>query len=195
MARATMAEIIAEVRRLSNVGTADSTVGGVTYWTDDQIQDVIDKHVREFRRTTLSPLSSYIDGQTIYKDYPIPIKNTDYRIEREGSGGGFAIRTGTGTTAPEYTVSWSRGIVSFTADTGGDAFYLDCRAYNIWSAIADIFEAKAAMVSGGVDWSTDNHDIKASQEYAHYMAMAERYRKMAGDNVAVVRRVRTDERY
>jgi hypothetical protein len=190
-----MAEIIQEVRRLANAGTADSVVGTVTYWTDNQIQDVIDRHVREFRRMALSPLTTYIDGATTYTDYQIPIKKDDYRIEREGAGGGFALLTSSGETAPSYTVSWSRGMVNFTANTGGDAFYLDCRAYNIWSAVADIFEAKAGMVSGRVDWSSDNHDIKASQEYQHYMDMAKKYRLMAGNVVGMSRKVRTDERY
>lgn len=194
MARATMAEIIEEVRRLANAGTADTALAGVTYWTDDQLQEIVERHGREFRRVTLSPLSTYVDGATEYKDYPMPIHD-DYRIEREGSGGGFAIRTSSGTTAPAYTISWSRRMVTFDADTGGDAFYLDCRAYNVYSAVADVFEAKASFVSAGVDWSSDNHNIRASQEHDHYMTMAKRFRAMSGNLVTMARRVRTDERY
>lgn len=195
MARTTMAEIIAEVRRLTNAGTADVVVASVTYWTDDQLQDVIDRHVIEYRREGLTPLSNYINGATTYTDYPLHIQKGDVRIEREGSGGGFAIRTSAGATAPTYTVSWARGMVVFASDTGGDTFYLDCRAFDIYGAVADVFEAKAGLLAGAVDWSSDNHDIKASQEYQHYMERANYYRGMSGGGVVMARRIRTDERY
>lgn len=194
MARATMAEIIEEVRRLANAGTADTTLAGVTYWSDDQLQEIAERHGREFRRVALSPLSTYVDGATEYKDYPLPIHD-NYRIEREGVDSGFAIRTASGTTPPSYTISWSRRMVTFASNTNGVAFYLDCRAYNVYSAVADVYEAKAGFVSAGVDWSSDNHNIKASQEHAHYKAEAMRYRAMSGGLVTMARRVRTDERY
>lgn len=195
MARATMAEIITEVRRLANAGTADSTVGTVTYWSDDQLQAVIDAHVRDVKRMPIFSTPAYIDGAYVYTEYHIPLSTSDWRIEREGSGGGFALRDSDGATAPSYTVNFSAHRITFDADTGADTFYLDCRAYDIWLAIAEIYEAKAGMVAGGVDWSSDNHNIKSSQEYQHYMAMADKYRKMSGALVRMSVRRRTDERY
>ena len=40
--RDTMAELIADLRALTDAGTSDYTVGGVSYWSDQQLQDALD---------------------------------------------------------------------------------------------------------------------------------------------------------
>lgn len=190
MARATMAEIIAEMRRLASAGTVDHTVAGVSYWTDDQLQDVADAHARDYRRVPLTALAQYIDGGYVYKEYPIPIERARTRLERDA-----VVRTSDGATPPTYNIRWARGVVEFDADTGPSTFYLDARGINIYAAVADIWEQKAGLVANKTDWSSDNHRVQASQEYAHCMAQAEKYRALAGTGIAIARRVRTDERY
>lgn len=193
MARATMASLIAEIRRVCNAGDSDSIIAGVTYWSDDQIEEILERHSRDFRRVPISALRNYIDGASTYTDYLIPISQETYRIERDGNGGGFAVRTTNGEAPPAYTVSWGRNMIIFSADTGGDTFYIDCRAYDINNAIADVYEAKAGFVSDVVDFKSDNHDIKARQEYDGYMAKAQYYRQIGGAMVGFSKRIRTDE--
>lgn len=194
MPRITMAEIIIEVRRLANAGTADFVIGAVTYFSDDHIQDILDRGVRDFRRMALSPLLNYANSASTYTDYIIPLDKFDWRIEREGAGGGFSLRNSNGGVAPSYTINWAASRIVFDVDTGGDTFYMDCRAYDFYMAVAEIYDAKAAAAAALVDWSSDNHDIKASQTHAHYLAEAQRYRLMSGKLVRMSTRVRTDER-
>ena len=40
--RTTMAELITDLRALTDASTSDYTAGGVTFWSDQQLQDILD---------------------------------------------------------------------------------------------------------------------------------------------------------
>ena len=46
-ARTGMANLIIRLRGMVQSGTADYTVAGSAYWTDDQLQDGLDKYRRD----------------------------------------------------------------------------------------------------------------------------------------------------
>lgn len=186
-ARAGMADLILHARRMANVGTADTTTAGTTWWNDDQIETILDRYRSNWRGVELTPMPDYISGTTTYTDYRLPVQ---WKFV-EGTATGWALRTSAGDDAPSYTVNLDAGVVTFANDTAGTAYYATCRTYDLYRAVADIWEQKAGFVAVNVDWSSDNHRIAASQEQKAYMAQAKRYREMAGPKFS--RLIRVDE--
>ena len=61
-----MTALIAQLRRLAAVSVGDVTVGGETYWTDDQLEDVLDRRRTEYRGVGLVDYG--MPAQTPYTD-------------------------------------------------------------------------------------------------------------------------------
>lgn len=191
--RATMAELITELRALTDAGADDHQIGGVTFWSDQQLQDVLDRNRTTIRREALQPDGEYNAGAWLYYDYPIPAELG--AIERAGTGGGFALRDASGNDAPAHTINYAAGVITFDDDTGGDVYYLDCRGYDMNAAAAAVWEQKAGFVAASVDWKADNHAISASQEHDHCMERARHFRSRAGGGVQVIEFFRSDENF
>ena len=70
-ARTGLSTLISQIRGLSNLGTNDYTLGTATYWTDDQIQIVLDNHRTDIFREELdnSNINYVSSGSIEYKDY------------------------------------------------------------------------------------------------------------------------------
>jgi hypothetical protein len=54
-----MTELIATLRGLTNAGTADYTIGTVNFWSDDELQRVLDRHRRDFFHEDVVPAEEY----------------------------------------------------------------------------------------------------------------------------------------
>lgn len=188
MARSGMANIILEVRRKANAGTADTTVVGETYWSDDHIEDVLDQYVTIHKDVYLEGLAEIGSGGTaFYYDYLLPARWV------EGTASNWSLLDTVGSAAPAYTFDDKAAMISFSSDTAGSAYYWTGRSYDVNRAVADIWESKAAHIAAGaVDWASDNHRVSQSKQIDNYMAMAKKFRNLAGPKV--VRRVRVDER-
>ena len=189
MARSGMAELIQRLRALTATGTADYTVGTVSYWTDDQLEDVLDRRRTDLRRDPLT-LEPLLDGGTTrYYDYYFARENV------EGTASGTAawrVENSNGSTigASNYSLNIDSRVISFTTDTLGTAYYLSGRAYDMERAAADVWEQKAADVADRFDLEIDNHNMKRSQLYDHYMKMATQFKRRA--KPVVGRMVRSD---
>lgn len=190
MARAGMANLITELRRRTMAGTADVTLGTVTYWSDNQLQDVLDTYRETLRQITLSAIPTRVGTSYSYTEYPIP-SQLEW-VEENATDSGWQLVDSAGGSAPSYTVNYKAHMITFAADTANLNYYLDCRAYDLNQAAGDVWESKASFVAGNVDWKSDNHDIKASQEYAHCMKQAQTWRGKSG--LLVAKMVRTDEK-
>ena len=73
MARDGMATLIAELRRRTNAGTAEATVNGTAYWTDDQLQSVLDTRRSVLKFLPIHAMPKASAGSYIYKEYPFPM--------------------------------------------------------------------------------------------------------------------------
>lgn len=174
-----MSDLIQSVRELSNVGTSEFTIGTVTYYTDDQIQTLLDAHRKDFQFEPMKVTPEQAVGSVVYKEF-----NTEPFVE---SGTVFYLQYAGGTVVGTalYSVDYNRGVVTFTNDTAGTAFYASGRTFDIYGAAADIWDRKAANVANQVDWSSDNHSVKNSQMMNFYQAQAEKMRSM-GKQISVV---------
>lgn len=170
-AREGMAVNIATLRGMTNAGTADYTINSVSYWDDDEMQRVLDRHRLDIRRSELLPVQSYESGTVVYKEY------LSGRVNLESGTAVFEIETGTGTTlgTASYTMDYVRGVTTFPTNTAGSVFYMNARTYDLNAAAADVWKQKAAQVANLVDFSTDNHRINRSDLREGYLEMAEYY--------------------
>lgn len=194
MARVGMADLIQQLRVATNAGSDDTTVAGETYWSDDHLQSELDRYQTYYRAVALEALPVNNSGTLQYFDYLIPERIGKY-IEQNATGSGWAVKDSVGNSIGTalYTVNYDARRVTFASTTGGSAMYLDARAYGLNRAAANVWRRKAAMVANQIDWAADNHDIKASQEYANCMEMAAFYESQGGIQVGFL--TRQDENF
>lgn len=195
MARTGMANLIQQLRMATNTGRTDGTIAGEVYWSDDHLQSELDRFQTYWRTVALEALPITSTGGTLqYFDYLIPEPIGRY-IEQNATGSGWAIRDSVGNSIGTalYSVNYDARRVTFATNTAGTAYYLDVRSYALNRAAANVWRRKASLVYQQVDWKTDNHDVKASQEYANCMQMAAYYESQGGVQVGWL--TRTDENF
>lgn len=185
-----MASLITQLRGMTDAGTADYTVAGSPYWTDEQLQDKLDDQRRTRRR---EPLAFTVDaisgGSAEYHDYYF----RHAHVEEAGSGTVAWVledSTGADVGTADYEVNYRARHIRFSANTLGTAYYLSYRAYDLNRAAAAVWQDKAAHVAARFDLKIDNHDLKRSQLRDAYLKMAAEYRGKAGGRS--IERVRGD---
>ena len=176
MARTTMSALITELRGMTNAGSADYSVASVAYWTDDQLQTVLDRHKMDVRDEPLRAYPVTVSGGSVaYYDYQSGYQN----FEQTGSGGSalFVVADSVGTIQGTalWSADYSRGLVTFATTTNGTAYYLSGKSYDMNGAAADVWRQKAAAYAAAVDFSTDNHSVKRSHIVATCREMATYY--------------------
>lgn len=174
MARIGMYTLIQSTRALANAGTGEFTVGNSTYWNDSHVEDALDDHRRDFQFEPMRVEATQEAGSVTYKRFWT-------HPYLESGTASFYLQTANGSAVSTalYSVDYQRGLVEFTSDTNGTAFYASGHTYDVHGAAADIWELKAAAAANSVDWSSDNHNIKGSQYFDHCMKQAGRLRSMA----------------
>ena len=182
-----MASIITELRGMTEAGTADYTISSTTYWTDNQLQDVLDTNREDiiFSRLEMYPVQ-VAGGSLSWQDYR---SHYDYL---EATTGGTSIlylqdSTGAAIGTANYTTDERRGQFQFSSDQAGSVYYMTGRSYDLNSAAADIWRKKAAHYAlTSFDFSTDNHTISRSQVYKHALQMAEYFENQGSDSISTV---------
>ena len=190
MARTGMQTLIDTVRGYANAApdewevSTDSSL--VTYWSDEEIQRVLDRHKREYIHVLMDAQPTYESGSAVFKQYLLGTGNV------ESGTAVFKIEDTAGTVTG-YTVDYARGIATFTADQSGKSFYWSGFAYDLDAAAADIWRMKASHVANLVDFSTDGHPIKRSQQAKAYLDMAGYYQnRSTSEGVTTAKIVRDD---
>lgn len=178
MARLGMIANIQQLRTMAQVGTSEYDLQGETYFTNDHLQTVLDRHRTDIYQELVEPIV-YGDGTTTtYKDYYYKGANA----ESANSGTAIWQLQDTGYVAvgtADYTVDYNARLIRFTASTDGGYHFLTYRTYNMNAAAAEVWRMKAANVAGRFDVRSDNHDLKRSQLTAQYLKMADYYDKLS----------------
>jgi hypothetical protein len=176
-ARTGLTDLLLRVRAMCDAGTADYTQTGGTavYWDDDQLQLVLDRHRQEVTFAPLEAIPQRVGGGTVeYREYRSEYAN----FEKTTAGTSiFIVEDGLGANAStaDYTPDYARGVVTFTNNQDGTAYYVTGRSYDLNAAAADIWRTKAAQAAKRFDFSTDNHSVSRSQLYKHALEMAAYY--------------------
>ena len=178
-ARAGMSDLISRLRGLTQTSINDYTVGAITWWSDNQLQDILDKHRNDVYNALLTPLEEYQGGTPVYLNYYSGYANLEATT---GGTAVFYITDGVGAAVGTalYTPDYNRGAVTFASDTGGSAYYLYGRSYNLNAAAADVWRHKAGQYAMAVNFSTDNHRIDRGEIIKNCLSMANFYGQQAG---------------
>lgn len=175
MTRSTMNDLIVELRSMTDTGFEDYTVNGVPYWTDTQLQKILDNNRTDLKWSEMEAIQ---EGDGTYLDYSIGYGNL------ESTSGGTAIfyiqDLNGATVVSSYTVDYQRGVVTFTGDTGGTDYWVTARSYDLNGAAAAVWRKKMVHYHSAVNFSTDNHTISREQLYLHAREMAEHYEDTSG---------------
>ena len=188
--RTGMQTLIDTVRGYANAGTAEWTIetesSYITYWSDIEIQRVLDRHRIDIVHESMDPVLSYSGGSVIYLTYDLGYGNI------ESGTAAFMIEDVSGTISG-WTMDYTRGLATFATDTKGSTYYWTGSTYDLYGAAADIWMIKAANVAKMFDFSTDGHSIKRSDLRRSYLDMAAYYKNMSpGGAVQSVKIVRSD---
>lgn len=187
-ARTGMADLISELRALTDSGVDDYEVAGLPYWNDAQLQKILDNH-----RTDLKwvEMTAWEEGDGTWLDYQIGHSNL------EQTSGGTAIFmvqdvNGAVVSASLYTVDYQRGLVTFSSDTNGATYWVTGRAFDLKGAAADVWRKKMVHYHTAVNFATDNHKIDREKLYQHAKEMAEHFESQGASGVESVQVWRSD---
>ncbi len=192
-ARSGMTALITELRALTEAGTADYTVTSSTFWSDDQLQDILDVHRLDLRFMQLQSYPNQVQGGSlVWYDY-----KSQYGYLEQTSAGTAILYLQDSTGATLGTALWNadyrRGMFTFVNSAGGTSVYMTGRSYDINAAAADVWRRKAAhFAPSSFDFSTDNHSISRAQVYDHAVEMVSFFENMSSDGLTVVQRYRSD---
>lgn len=182
--RATMTNLISTLRGMTNAGTADYSIRLTSYWSNDQLQQILDRYSTPVRDELLNAIPAMSTGGTsVYFDYQSKgrfFENSDAGTAR------FVVKDVGGTVAGTalWGADYERGLVTFVSNTAGSAYYLTGFTYDVYAAAADVWYQKAAQASDKIDFSTDGHNIKRSHLASMAYKMAQKYEAMAGVSIS-----------
>lgn len=188
-ARDGMANLIVRLRAMTHTTSSDYTLGAVDYWSDEQLQDILDQHRTDVERAALRSEPEYVDSDSVYYDYYVPAGLSDFEEADTGTEA-WAVRDGDGTTisTDDYAANYVNGHIRFTSDQDGEPYYLRARAYDLNKAAAEVWRQKAAHYAGRFDIKTDNHSLSRSQLIKQALQMAAFYDRQGGVTVSKLQR-------
>lgn len=175
MSRTTLDYLADEIRSMVMLSETEFTIGTANFWDNDQIQNILEDNRIDILREELQKIPTYIGGGSVqYYEY-----RSQFQFLEKTSGGSaiFIIEDSVG--ANVGTASWSadyrRGVITFTSDQGGTAYYLTARRYRIYNVAAEIARRTANYYAKSYDISTDGHRLNRSQLRDHFEDMAKRF--------------------
>lgn len=168
-ARAGMQDILVQLRAMCNAGLSDYTIAGIPYWSDAQLQTVLDKHRADVYQRELSVVDELLGGAYLYKHYSIG----DTFIE---SGDNFTLYDSNyNAVTTGFTVDYALGLVTFTNSTDGMPYFATYRTYDVNAAASDIWRSKAAHFAEMVNFRAGNQSVNLSDKVKQALQMADYY--------------------
>lgn len=183
MARAGMANLIRQLRVNGAAGATDENVNGVLYWTDDQLEDILDRYSSDVNDIQLVTYSRMESGVTVWKQYYLP---ASVPLDLEGSAtvGEFTVvdTLGNVISASDYTFDLSRRRIDFTVSQAGRSYFLRARAFDLNRATSELWSKKAGLRAELIDWKAGTYNLKEDQVYQHALHEAARWAGKSGFN-------------
>lgn len=173
-ARPGMLDIISRLRTMTDAGESDYTIAGERYWSDAQLQDILDDYREDINYFEMVPdLSRTAGGTIVYKTY------RSGKEFWEGGTANFQVQDSLGNILTDYTANYMKGIVTFTSDTAGSARFVTGSIFDLSAAAASIWRMKAGQTSKLYSFSTDGHSMSRSDWFKNCVQMADYYDGLA----------------
>jgi hypothetical protein len=182
--RAGMADILKYVRLKTATAEDEVTIGGITYWSDEQLQEYVDRHRIDMRNVALIPYPEYVDGIRSTVRYYLP-QTMGQWVETDT----LTVVDSLGNAAPTYTVDLPSRLVLFDADTLGKAYYIRTRFYDVRPAIADIWLDKVGLRVELIDWKAGGQNLAEDQEYQHCLDQYKLWSEIGGIQTTKMKKV------
>jgi hypothetical protein len=165
--------LVEELRTLTASGTAEYTAGTATFWSDAQLQSVLDRNrsLIDFQPIHWMPQRATSGGIVEYKRGQV---ETSLRLEANGG----TVQVAAGGTVGGWTIT-TDGFFETTTNAQGTAYYFSAWAYDLNAAAADVCTSWASALKGLVDVSSDDQSLKLSQKRQSLIDMAQEFRKKA----------------
>lgn len=163
MADVNMLPLISRLRTLGSAAT-DDVFNGVTYWTDDQLEDIL------MLRGTYATVKL------------VRYTDTIYRLDNYGHYGFRAdvtvFKEIDDTVADAATFTYDPRENSVVFDTGRteDALWLRGFVVNLYDAAADLWDLKAGQREGYVNFRAGHNVMNMRESYEHCVERASTYR-------------------
>jgi hypothetical protein len=172
--------IIAEVRRLTGAGTAEFTVDAQSYFSDEQIERILDSRRARLSRheVVFEPELSEGGGTSVYKNARIGYA----WVEDNSSTADFKLTDSKGSIigTANYTLSAEDGFITFSADQQGSSRYVTTWVHNPYSAAVDILTSWNSELARQPDFATDNMRVWRSQKQKAIKDQIDELKELAG---------------
>jgi len=163
--RVSLVKIVSYLRQYGNAAK-DDVFNGVTYWSDEHLEQIADTWAKR-RRVRLMPSTS--DWITFNIDLPRHyMADTATLVIYDESGG---------VVSTSYTIEVLRGEIVFSEALSEGYYYIEGLFVDMWSALADLWEQKASQRVAYINFKAGAKTMFLEQEYNHCVARAEYYRK------------------
>lgn len=161
--RASMASIIAQLRQYGGAASND-VFEGVTYWTDQQLQDIADRNGRR----------GYMKVKRVDPDYKV------YRLVAPASitleNAIVVYDTSEAVNTAPFTFNPLTAEITYSTAQTDEDYLAYGLAVQIYDALADLWQVKADQRFNYIDWKAQNNKMNMKQEYDHCVARALYYR-------------------
>lgn len=149
-----MQPLIDYLRREGNAAPETDEFEGVTYWTDEQLQDILDRvserKIGRAKAVTVDGTIYTISAPRHYYVDPDTVVLLDANLD---------------VVSAVYTYDWLRNEFTFASDP--EISYIQASYTNFWVAAAQLWSEKASHRYQYVDNKSGQNALKSHQEYEH----------------------------
>jgi len=167
-----MTQHILELRRMTDASATEVKVNNVQYWTDDQLQGILDAYRHDVLDLPLLPASQREAGNDVTYRYYIPDEVGTW-IENDPLY--LSVVDENGNAVSGYTYDSINRYMLFTTNTSGATRLLRCRFFDMRLAAARVWFEKAGHRVALINWKAGGQNLNEDQEYQHCMAMFQAY--------------------
>jgi len=164
------------MRGMCNAGTADYTAGTATYWSDQNLQDTLDRWRFDAYSVQISPVMEMSTGELSTTRYYLG----EHNIESGTDVFWVSDSVGNKVAAASYSVDYNLGLVTFTANTAGLAYYATYHSFDINAAASEVWRQKASHYADQVTFKAGNQSVNLSDKLAQALQMASYYAMQSG---------------
>lgn len=171
--RTSMLRPIAVLRRLGNCAYNDQ-FNDTTYWTDEQLQEMLDAAHLVVPPIKLKPILRKENG--VFRWWVQMIDIRPYMILEEV--GRVVDVEGYDVPSTSYTVDYVQKVVQFDPDLApySSQYYFEAPVFHLYEAAANVWQEKANQRVDYVRWKAGNYSVNAEAEYQHCLERARYYR-------------------
>jgi hypothetical protein len=164
-----MTSLVSHLRQQSDAAPETDVFNGVTYWTDQQLQDVLDTNFYGWKQLPMEKLGLYDNvSYTLTLTMPYWVES-DFKIYVSGS---------TTEETTTYTYNPFTHEITFDSDVSDRELIAFAKVYVMTEAIADVWNQKAQHRFDFITSKAGSHRFEADQVHQHCVDRANYWRNM-----------------